>query len=173
MVSYLPIFHFSSTCSCLPVVWSDVRCCVQRHHLPHHHLRPHGNESRPRGQVQCPSDRHSHRRHHQPSGHPHSRRDLRHGGCLAHRTGWDFTTAIHITVTFGQHISFLDVLLPFFAYPQGMNLWFELLQEGCRKLCLSVSHHRDFLKRRFNKWESLGICREGRKRRKHVLSPRE
>lgn len=128
IVSYLPIFYFSSTVSCssLPVVWSDVLCRVQCHHLPHHHLRPNGNEPRPRCQVQCPSDCHGHRRHHQPGGHPHSRRDLRHGGCLAHRTGWDLTS--HITasvllmcITLGQLISFF--WMSFFPYSLTHTAW--------------------------------------------------
>lgn len=152
MVSYLPIFYFSSTVSCssLPVVWSDVLCRVQCHHLPHHHLRPHGNEPRPRCQVQCPSDCHGHCRHHQPGGHPHSRRDLRHGGCLAHRTGWDLTT--HITasvllmcITLGQLISFFGCPSSPIRSPTRHESLIWATPGTLEKLFLSVSHHRDFL----------------------------
>lgn len=54
--------------------------------------------------------------------------------------------------------------------PTWHEFLIEPLQEHWRKHSLSVSHHRDFFKRHFNKWESLWICREGRK---HVLSSRE
>lgn len=118
-----PYFISCPLVSFLPVVWSDVRCCVQRHYLPHHHLRPHGNESRPRRQVQCPSDCHSHRRHHQPSGHPHSRRDLWHGGCLAHRTGWDFTTAILITACASLLVNLSLFWMSFFSSSLTHTAW--------------------------------------------------
>lgn len=52
----------------LLLVWIDVFSSFQRNHLPHHSVRPDGDEPRPGDQVQRSGDGDGHCGHHQPSG---------------------------------------------------------------------------------------------------------
>lgn len=161
----------------LSVVWCNLFRRVQRYNLPHHHLRTHGDEPGPRGQVQRAGDRHGHRRHHQSGGHSHSGWDLWNGGCLAHRTGWEIVRIFIYShdilhkkdTSFGHIPNTICCSCPFIPFPPTarheslIEFLCPPLLEHWRILGLSVGHQRDFLKRRFNKWASLWICKEGGK----------
>lgn len=78
------LFPFFS--SVLFLVWPDLFRSLRGHHLPHHGVRPDGDEPRPGDQIQRAGNGDSHGGHHQPGGHPDPGRDLRQRGAVADRT---------------------------------------------------------------------------------------